>query len=105
MEKAGKPREKSPYAGMVVKTKPDVGIDLTSGRSLGDLEFHIEDWWENVSGQSWMNSDGNPAAMNYAFRIDMGGGKVPLDNEVLYGKIGWFGYLFHVSELCLPEVG
>lgn len=101
----GAPREKSPYAGMVVKTKPDVGIDLTSGRPLGNSAFHVEDWWQNVAGKSWMQSDGNPAAMNYAFRIGMRGGAVPTDNEVLYGKIGMLGYLFHVSELCLPEVG
>ena len=105
MEKVGKPREKSPYAGMVVKTKPDVGIDLTLGRSLGGLDFCIEDWWENVAGKSWMHSEGNPAALNYAFRIGMRAGTVPTDNEVLYGKIGMLGYLFHVSELCLPEVG
>lgn len=101
----GLPRERSPYAGMVVKTKPNVGVDLTSGRSLGNLNFRIEDWWQNVAGKSWMQSDGNPAAMNYAFRIGTRIGEVPTDNEVLYGKIGMLGYLFHVSELCLPEVG
>lgn len=105
MEKVGKPREKSPYAGMVVKTKPDVGYCPTSSRPLGDLDFRIEDWWENVAGKSWMHSEGNPAALNYAFRIGTRNGTVPPDNEVLYGKIGMLGYLFHVSELCLPEVG
>lgn len=97
-------REKSPFAGMTVKTMPDAGNDPASGRSLGNLDFCIEDWWQNITGKSWMQSDGNPAAIIYAFRIGKRCGCVPIDNEVLYGKIDGLGYLFHVSELCLPEV-
>ena len=94
----------SPYAGMTVKVKGDVGPDPMTGQALAGQDYTIEDWWQNVSGCSWMNSDGNPAALNYAFRTGMSGGRVPLNNEVLYGKIGMLGYLFHVSELVLPEV-
>ncbi len=97
-------RQRSIYAGATVKTKPDVGADPMSGAELGDQDFIIEDWWENISGCSWMVSNGNPAAMSYAFRIGMRNGAVPTDNDVLYGKIGMLGYLFHISELCLPEV-
>ncbi|MBQ7894933.1 MAG: hypothetical protein IJ364_00050 [Oscillospiraceae bacterium] len=95
-------REKSPYAGMTVKTKSDVGVDLFSGFDLSNKEFDIEDWWENVYGASWMVANGNPAAIAYAFRSGNRG--LPTDNEVLYGKIGGLGFLFHVSELELPEV-
>lgn len=100
-----KVREESPYAGKIVKVKDDVGFDYSHGVKLAGQDFLVEDWWQNVFGQSWRTSDGNPAALNYAFRTGMSGGKVPTDDEVLYGKIGMFGYLFHVSELCLPEVG
>lgn len=97
-------RPRSPYAGAVVKTKSDVGKDPFSGRELGNQQFQIEDWWENVTGKSWMVSDGNIAAMAYGFRTGLRIGMVPTDNEVLYGKIDGLGYLFHVSELCLTEV-
>lgn len=93
-------REKSPYAGMTVKTKPDVGSDMRP--TLGNCEFVIEDWWQNVAGVSWIDSGNDYRVRKYALRI--GGTKVPVDDEVLYGKIGPSEYLFHVSELCLPEV-
>lgn len=82
-------REKSPYAGMQVKTK--------DGKT-----FTVEDWWQNVYGVSWMHSDGNPAAMQYGIRVATEG--LPIDDEVLYGKVGAFGFLYHVTELALPGV-
>lgn len=97
-------RSVSPHAGMTVKTRDDVGPDPMTGQPLAGQDFEVEDWWQNVSGRSWMNSDGNPAALTYAFRTGMASGRVPLNNEVLYGKIGMLGYLFHVTELVLPEV-
>jgi hypothetical protein len=60
-------------------------------------EFRIEDWWDKLTGQSWMTSEGNPAALMYAFRAGMAG--LPVDDEVVYGKIGPYGHLVHVSEL------
>jgi len=61
-------------------------------------EYLVEDWWENVYGQSWMFCKGNPACLKYAMR---GGLKdnLPTDNEVLYGKIGGLGELIHISEI------
>ena len=96
-------RPRSPYAGAVVKTKLDVGKDPISKVDLGNQDFQIEDWWENVTGKSWMISDGNIAAMVYGFRTGMRHGAVPIDNDVLYGKIGGLGFLFHVTELNLEE--
>lgn len=61
------------------------------------VEFHVEDWWENVAGMSWMVARGNPACLGYAMRA--GFGDIPTDNEVVYGKVGALGYLVHVSEL------
>lgn len=53
----------------------------------------------------FLDSNGNPAAMMYAIRTGSQGFDVPIDNEVVYGKIGSLGYLFHVSELILPKEG
>lgn len=98
-----KPRERSPYAGCEMMTRPDVGKDPFSGRDLSNQRFIVEDWWENVYGRSWMVSDGNPAAMIYGIRTGMKRGTVPSDNNVVYGKIDGMGYLLHVSELCILE--
>ena len=62
----------------------------------GDI-FRVEDWWENVGGESWMFAKGNPACLKYAIRSGMGG--LPTDNEVVYGKVNSLGHLVHVSEL------
>lgn len=96
-------RPRSPYAGAVVKTKKDVGKDPFGGMDLANKEFYVEDWWENVTGKSWMISDGNIAAMAYGVRTGLRGAIIPIDNEVLYGKIDGLGFLFHVSELNLEE--
>lgn len=86
-------REKSELAGQTVKVRPKRDLEnLTEG-----AEFRVEDWWENVYGQSWMTSDGNPAAMLYGMRTGIA--QLPMDNEVLYGKIGALGYLVHMSEI------
>ena len=58
-----------------------------------------------TGGLSWMDSNGNPAAMMYAIRTGSQDFNVPIDNEVVYRKIGLLGYLFHVSELILPKEG
>lgn len=65
----------------------------------GDIEATavIEDWWDRVSGESWMTSDGNPAAVIYALRSGIK--ELPIDNEVVYVKIQSLGHLIHVSEI------
>ena len=92
-------REKFRFAGQTAKIRKDI-------QKFGGADFTIEDYWENVNGgTSWMNSNGNPAAMMYAIRTGSQDFKVPIDNEVVYGKIGALGHLFHVSELELPAKG
>jgi hypothetical protein len=59
--------------------------------------FQVEDWWDVLTGKSWTVSNGNWAAMHYGMRIATSG--LPLNDEVVYGKIGAFGHLVHVSEL------
>ena len=83
------PRCKSPLAGKTVKIK--------SG-DLAGLEITIEDWWENVSGKSWMASGFSPAAVQYAARVQRA--NLPRDDDVVYGKVlSGIGCLVHVSEL------
>lgn len=81
--------EPSPLKGETVTVKFP-GSDDT-------FEYVVEDYWDRVYGDSWMWAEGNPAALNYAMRVYQQG--LPLDDEVLYGKIGAFGHLIHVSEV------
>lgn len=83
-------RESHPQAGQTVKIRTDVA-------HLGGTEFDVEDWWINVAGVSWMNADANPAAMQYGMRSGFAG--LPIDDDVLYGKVNGLGYLVHVSEI------
>ena len=77
---------------------PDAGKTTTI--AVGEFAgqpYRIEDYWDRVGGKSWMYMNGNPACLNYAVRSAIAG--LPLDDEVLYGKIGMFGHLIHISEL------
>lgn len=71
-------------------------VTIVRGR-YKDQNYRIEDYWDKVTGQSWMDADGNPAALNYAVRGATEG--LPIDDEVVYGKMNGLGYLVHVSEL------
>lgn len=82
-------RKECEYAGKIVKIK-----------ATGE-DYMVEDWCENVLGRSWMAADGNPAAMQYAIRA--GVNNLPIDNDVLYGKVGCLGALYHISEIEVPE--
>lgn len=84
-------QEPSPLAGQT--------IEIISGHFKGE-QFTVEDWWDRISGRSWMFSEGNPACLDYAIRSSLD--FLPTDNEVLYGKIGSLGLgkLVHVKELA-----
>lgn len=89
--------ESHPLAGATVRLN-DSTTDLHRSLVVAGKEYYIQDWWDKLTGGSWMFADENPAAMCYAMRTGMGG-TVPTDNEVVYGKIGSLGHLVHVSEL------
>ena len=94
------------HAGKTVKVKDGVGKGLQVDDMSG-MDFVIEDWCENVLGVSWMQANGNPAAMEYAIRSAINGSNnnVPLfSNDVVYGKIGGFGHLFHINELDFSDL-
>jgi hypothetical protein len=66
----------------------------------GEVDYEVEDYWDRIHpGGSWMTAQGNAAALAYAARIGLKRPEVPIDDEVLYGKIGAFGHLVHVSEV------
>lgn len=71
-------------------------VTIASGKFKGE-KYHIEDYWDRVAGASWKCMVGNAACMEYAWRANSE--LVPLDNEVLYGKIDPFGKLIHVSQI------
>lgn len=69
-------------------------VPIVKGELAG-AEIRVEEWWDRIAGRSWMSCDGNPACMIYAMRdLD-----TPLDDEVIYGKVGSYGTLVHVSFL------
>lgn len=83
--------EPHPLAGKTVKIKASSRHPQVE--TFGGSELRLEDWWDRVTGKSWMTCGGNPACVIYALR------QQPIDNEIVYGKIGSFGHLVHVSEL------
>ena len=87
--------EKSPFAGETVRIKE--GITHPQFEKFGGAEYEVEDWWDKISGGSWMFAQGNPACLVYAMRSAFAG--LPTDDEVLYGKIGFFGHLVHISGI------
>jgi hypothetical protein len=89
--------ERSPLAGTTVTINADL-----PNEGKGPHSFKVEDWWDHLTGRSWAVSDGNPAAMIYGMRSGIQG--LPLDDEVLYGKVGLFGHLIHVSEIQEDDV-
>ena len=78
-----------PRAGLTVR--------IASGEFKGQ-DYRIEDWWDRVSGRSWRHSGFHPAGIAYTIRaIEVD--QLPEDDEVLYGKVGRYGALIHVSEI------
>ena len=92
--------ESHPLAGRTVTLNtviPDGQEDAPLNAELAGQQYRLEDWWDKITGGSWMDANGNPAALKYAMRAGFAG--LPLDNDVVYGKVGPFGHLIHVSEL------
>jgi len=92
--------ERADYSGHVLVIREDA--EHPQVPDFGGSEFRVEGWWDEITGKSWMLSDGNPAAMVYGFRRGLE--DLPIDDLVLYGKIGAFGHLVHISEIDTEEV-
>lgn len=88
-----KHKQPHPLSGNTVK--------ILKGDFKGE-EYRLEDWWDRVSGESWMSCQGNPACIEYALRssgLRNAEDKTPIDDNVVYGKIDGLGKLMHVSVL------
>lgn len=89
--------EPSPLAGKTVKIKTHV--THPQNPNFGGSDYRVEDWNDRVMGKSWMYATGNPAALIYAMRAATAKPRLPVDDEVLYGKVGGLGHLAHISEI------
>lgn len=90
-------RDVHPLAGQKVRLKEGIGKFMQG--EAGGAEFVVEDWAENVLGCSVWAANGNPAALEYALRTGTNDNNVPIDNNAVYGKVGWFGHIVHESEI------
>lgn len=88
-------QEQSPLAGTTVRIKKN--STHLQVPDFGGSEYRVEDWWDRLQDKSWKVSYGNPACIIYSLRAESN--NLPLDDEVLYGKIGSFGHLVHISEV------
>lgn len=91
--------EGSEFAGGTFYLNDNAG-DPARGIVVPGAVIEVEGWWDMLTGKSWMFSDGNFAAMHYAIRS--GYKNLPIDDEVVYGHIGAFGHIVHVSEIGQP---
>jgi hypothetical protein len=64
-------------------------------------EFFVRDWWDRVGGHSWIMPKGSEVCLAYGKRVN--DENLPIDNEVLFGKIGHLWLLIHLSELETQE--
>ena len=65
--------------------------------------FILRTGGDRVSGKSWRGVPATVTELSYSRRVSAEG--LPLDDEVVFGRIYDSGYLMHVSELPLAEVG
>lgn len=73
-----------------------VTVKVAGSQSQETFELEVEDWWDRVAGESWMLVR-VPATILYAARLLLH--RLPIDNEVVYGKRDGLGHLVHQSEL------
>lgn len=84
-------------AGQTVTLRDD--FKGTAADPQPGTQFRVEDYWDRITGGSWMDAEGNPAALKYAMRSGLEA-HLPLDDEVVYGKDeNGYGHLVHVSEI------
>jgi hypothetical protein len=87
-------KTKSPLAGKEVSIR-----ECDYPTSLCGKTFIVEDWWDRVQvseGKSWRDCHEYLVCANYKMRMTR---REQNDDEVLYGRIGPFNYLVHVSDI------
>lgn len=63
-----------------------------------DSEYLLEGLWIELTGKSWMVTDGNPACLEYAVRSGSEG-DMTFDDNVYYGHIGGLGKLINADQI------
>ena len=86
----------SPFAGITVHIKKSIVDPDVAG--FGGSKFQVIDWWDRVDGKSWMICHDNPECTAYNMRIGTSK-NVPIDDEVLYGRVGVSTHLVHMREI------
>lgn len=92
--------ETHPLAQQTVKVQFKGGhpqIPTSGPPTFEQQDFTVENWWDHMTGGSWMFAQGNPACIVYAIRTALN--DLPMDDDVVYGKINGLGHLVHISEL------
>lgn len=95
-------RDRHPLAGKTVRLKDGIGYFMGRQEASGQ-EFEVEDWAENVLGESVWFCRGNPAALEYAMRLTFTGRNALMDDDCVYGKVGMFAHIVHDSEIVKDE--
>ena len=103
-ERMARYAERAAATGTNAEPHPLAGQTVTvnfgdRGNITGLVDMKVDDWWDHLTGSSWMTAEGNPACMMYAMRS--GFNKLPADNDVLYGHEanGALAHLFHTTEI------
>ncbi len=94
-------KERSELAGKTVRIRQSATHPQVE--NFGGSMFRVEDWWDRLAGKSWGNCDGNPTCLVYAVRASQN--DLDYSDEVLYGKVGFFGHLVHMDEIEILEEG
>jgi hypothetical protein len=71
-------------------------VRIIDGEFVGQI-YKVEDWQDRVFGRSWIGYITNPACLEYMIRRAKE--NTPIDDLVLYGHIGAFGKIIHISQI------
>lgn len=92
--------EPHPLTRKWVTIKPGVGNQPVIHNTMHDVTgapFEVEGWQDALFGKSWMDCEGNPAALVYAMRSAFA--ELPTNDDVVYGHVNGLGMMLHSSEL------
>lgn len=93
-------KSESPLRGVPVKLLDGLEAAMTPSYETIELsgeEFVVDDWWDRVNGASWQDST-DKLSFTYNAR-QARAGYLPMDDEVLLGRIGNKEVLVHLAEI------
>jgi hypothetical protein len=87
--------ERHPYANRVVLLSNNAQ-DPLDRKVVPGTDFVVLDWADRCFGSPWRTVR-YPVTGAYAVRVELA--ELPIDDEVVYGRIGSTYYLVHETEL------